>query len=421
MYYFSLAKCSVRRTWNFHTITKAWKSYSTQSSSASVKTKALTQPTYVVARQPVPSLPELDRLSRIGGKHILWVDLEDLKYGQGEVVHYYYYSVDMISTKWHRLDGVLTMIRKLEMMNKLKQFLEADALKPPSARIDSVQWQIETGREPTKEMWQILNGLSSPKHLELISGRDEEFNVESLKDFEDNWNDLDTLTLTNICDNTFMENPPDVFSRISSLALVYCCGLNFIPPAATRLKHVRILENNACDMFIHAVDHNPCFPLVLEVLEIESTNGCDFSKEYEPQDFRDRLLKCTNLREFRFASGYSDSMDTDLASYIPPSVEKLSLSFTRSLPFLYDFDDWIKHASDPTWLPHLKSFQLNIDPKSRVRGLEGELLGFLEHPRKLENPPREMTPEAFDMEFERKRTVLYDVLKSTRPSMNLLV
>lgn len=386
-----------------------WKNYSTQSSSI----KSLAQPTYDVGLQPVISLPK--RRSRIGGKHILWVDLEELKYGQGEVVHY---SVDVNSTNWDRLDEVL---HKLEMMNKLKQYIEADARKPPSERIDSVQWNVETGYEPTEEMWQILNGLFSPKHLELAGGWDEECNVKPLKALEHQWSDLDTLTLTGICDQDFMGNAPNVFSQISSLTLDFCCGLNFIPPAATRLKHVRILENNACDMFIYAVDHNPYFPQVLEVLEIEGTNNCDFSCMYEPQDFRDRLLACTNLREFRFAAGYSDGLDTDLASYIPPSVEKLTLSFTRSLPFLHDFDDWIKHASDPTWLPHLKSFQLSIDPKSRVGGLEGESLGWKEWPRKSENPPPELTPGAFDMVFEEKRTALYDALKSTRPSMDLLV
>ena len=65
-------------------------------------------------------------------------------------------------------------------MNNLKQFVEADARKPPSGRIDSVQWNVETGYEQTEEMWQILNGLSSPKHLKLVGGRVEECNVTSL-------------------------------------------------------------------------------------------------------------------------------------------------------------------------------------------------------------------------------------------------
>ena len=122
--------------------------------------KALAQPTSGVAgRQPVISLTE--RLLRTKGKHVLWVDLEEFKYGQGEVVHY---SADVNPTNWNRLGEVL------KMMNKLKQFVKADVLKPPSERIDSVQWNVGIGYEPTEEMWQILNGLSSPKHLKIVGG-----------------------------------------------------------------------------------------------------------------------------------------------------------------------------------------------------------------------------------------------------------
>jgi hypothetical protein len=52
-------------------------------------------------------------------------------------------------------------------MTKLKQLVEADALKSPSERIDSVQWNVD-GYEPTEEMWQTLNEPSSPKHLKIV-------------------------------------------------------------------------------------------------------------------------------------------------------------------------------------------------------------------------------------------------------------
>ena len=127
----------------------------------------------------------------------------------------------------------------------------------------------------------------------------------------------------------------------------------------------------------------------------------------------------TKLRQFRFAVNYPDSLDIDLASYIPSSVQNLSLRFTRSLPFLHDIDNWIEHASDRTWFPHLKSFQLTVDPESCVGGLEGDVTS-LEWTRNLENPPREFSPEAFDVEFEEKRRVLYDVLKSNWLFIELL-
>jgi len=116
-------------------------------------------------------------------------------------------------------------------------------------------------------------------------------------------------------------------------------------------------------MFINAVEYecNPGLAQQLEVLDIQTTNGCDMSHQYEPQDFRDWLKKCTNLREFRHAACIWDGLDTMIAAYIPRSVETLKLRFTRSLPFLCAFDDWIKHAADPDWLPNLASFKMTID------------------------------------------------------------
>lgn len=156
--------------------------------------------------------------------------------------------------------------------------------------------------------------------MTLVGGFLEECSLRPLKVLQPQWNDLDTLTLSGMADSgNFMGMPPDVFSQISSLT------------------HVRILENNACDIFIYAVDHNPHFPRVLEVLEIKSTSGYDLSWQKSP-----RIPIC------RWFLG---GLDNHLASYIPSSIEKLKLHFTRSLPFLHDFDNWIKQASDRSWLP----------------------------------------------------------------------
>ena len=69
MYYFPLTKCDLRRTYIILSISE---NVEHLFRSSIVETKALA--TYIVGRQPVTSLPE--SLSRIGGKHILWVDLE---------------------------------------------------------------------------------------------------------------------------------------------------------------------------------------------------------------------------------------------------------------------------------------------------------------------------------------------------------
>jgi hypothetical protein len=68
-------------------------------------------------------------------------------------------------------------------------FLEAstaDALKSPSERIDSVQWNVD-GYEPTEEIWQTLNGLSSPKHLKIVLDKLLEFghHFEFVDHFQD--------------------------------------------------------------------------------------------------------------------------------------------------------------------------------------------------------------------------------------------
>ena len=154
-------------------------------------------------------------------------------------------------------------------------------------------------------MWKILSGLSPLKHLESVTGFLRRLPCRA---FERSLNTSGTTSIHSVsrisptATSWNDGNSPSVFSRISSLTLDHCCGCN-IPPAASRLGHLRILENSACDMFIYAVDHtDPHFAQVLEVLEITSTNGCDLYY-HRPQDFRDRIRKCTNLREFRAVAG----------------------------------------------------------------------------------------------------------------------
>jgi hypothetical protein len=410
---FSLtSSLSLRRTWNASALKftpNGWRFHSTQISQNKSTAQSISDATQPVILRHI--------LSRTQGERILWVDLANkVEYGVGEVVHY---PPNVASTKKERQAG-----ESWKMLEKLRRFVKEDMRKAPSARIDSVMWYTLLPREPTAEMWQVLDGLS-PKHLELFPSMDaEDCHIKSLNGLRHQWNDLESLTLHNLCKPNFMKHAPKVFSRISSLSLDHCSGtgIEFLPPDVTHLKHLRISENNSCDMFCFGVDKAPNIMKGLEVLEIETKYGGahDFIYTYIPQDFRDRLRKCTNLREFRLAASYQDSLDTDMASYIPSSVEKLSLHFTRSLPFLHDIRDWTKHALDETWLPHLKSFQMTVDPESRVRGLKGDLLDSVPWTRNLENPPREFSPEAFDVEFEEKRRVLYDVLKSYRPLIDLL-
>jgi hypothetical protein len=177
-----------------------------------------------------------------------------------------------------------------------------------------------------------LLGLYTPPHMHCYiqtayaSADCEDCHVEPLDTLKHQWDDLESLTLRNICEPEFMTRAPNIFSQISSLTLDHCCCIEDFPITLTGLKHLRVLENNACDMFGNAVDNIPNLTNVLEVLEIKSTNDCDFACAYDPQDFRDRLRKCMNIWKFRLAASYRDSLDTDLASYIPPFVGKLTFA-----------------------------------------------------------------------------------------------
>jgi hypothetical protein len=401
------SRLGLRRTWNPSALkfTPSGRFHSAQIS----RNEPVAQSASDAAEEPV--IPH-HIWSDTQGERILWVDLADtLEYGVGEVVHGLYFESSYLKKKKEKGKQVR---ERLKMSTTLRRLVKKDMRKAPSERIDSVVWHTSYGEEPTAQMWRVMDGLS-PKHLELFASEEyEDCCIKPLNTLRHQWNDLESLTLRNICEHDFMKDAPEVFSRIFYLTLDHCCGPAYFPPSVTRLKHLRALENDSCDTFCYGIDNVPNLAKVLEVLEIESTNGCDFAYIYYPQDFKDRLRKCTNLREFRLAASYQDSLDTDLASYIPSSVEKLTLQFTRSLPFLHDMGDWTKHASDKTWLPHLKSFQMIIDRESRVGDLEGDEKSS-EWTKNLENPPREFSPEAFDMEFEKKRRVLYDVLKSSRP------
>lgn len=69
-------------------------------------------------------------------------------------------------------------------------------------------------------------------------------------------------------------------------------------------KHTHIGEK-ASHMFIYAIH------ILIRFWRFSKSNpqmAVAFQNVMSPQDFRDRLLKCTNLQEFRFASDYSHSM-----------------------------------------------------------------------------------------------------------------
>ncbi|PPQ83754.1 hypothetical protein CVT26_007528 [Gymnopilus dilepis] len=323
-------------------------------------------------RRPPPDLASL----KVAGERILWIDTVERRY-QPESHHVKHAPNHPYS------------FGQGSMLPKIRSVVGADLQRPLEERIDSVLWYVDYSWEPEDVLWEALDGLS-PKHLHLVCGmwNAEDCNVEPLDELHN--------------------------------------GSNLVPPHATRLKQLRILGNNASDLFILAIDDklNPDLRNTLEVLEVSTignSTNLDYVLDLEPRDFRDRLRKCIRLRELRYATGCENSADVDLAPYIPPSVEHLSLKFKRSRPLLADMDTWIRHASDPTWLPHLKSFKLDIDASSPVQELEGNCLDPSWAGEVVDVPPEEFSVADYDWLFEDKKAVLCQRLKRLRPDVDVPV
>lgn len=354
--------------------------------------------------------PRIDKM-RTKGNRILWLE-STLAWG--------IYGSGKVNSVADGDQKATSPEKEKEWGKRIKELVADDARKPPTERIDSVAWFVKHGNQPTTWMWKALDGLS-PKHLHIVCGFDEECRIKPLRNLQHQWVELETLTLTNNINPDIFKESPEVLSQITSLTLDHCCAWDLVPSNAKRLKDLRIFENNACDMFCYAVDdkRNPGFAKQLEVLLIQTTNGCDMGGRYEPKGFRLRLQRCTKLRELHYTAGMINNLDVRLAEYIPKSVEKLTLGFTRSLPFLREFGDWIECASDPTWLPRLKSFKMTVDSGSRVKDLRRRR----HHPPwngVVVDPSPDFTAERFDQEFEAKRRKLYDLIKSNKPSVELL-
>ncbi|KAF8888435.1 hypothetical protein CPB84DRAFT_1786055 [Gymnopilus junonius] len=351
--------------------------------------------------------PDLNGLGT-KGQRILWLESKMAWgiYGTGE-----FYTLQNVA--WEK--------REEEWTKKIKEIVKEDTEKPDAERIDSVAWLVEFSSEPTAEMWQALDGLS-PKHLHMLAGFAEESAIAPLGALKHQWTRLETLTLSNETNDEFLKGAPKVLSRITSLSLQYCfTRWNLVPPHATRLKDLHIVKNNACQMFCYAVDNkrNPGLAEQLEVLEIKTKSGFDPQGSYTSRGFRRCLKKCTNLRELTYAAGVNYGMDVQLTEYIPDSVEKLTLEFSRSLPFLREFYAWIESAADSTWLPRLKAFKMSIDPKSRL--MDTRRVRNSPRIRMVVNSPLDFTAERFDLEFDEMRRQVYDFLNSRQPAVECLL
>ncbi|KDR81045.1 hypothetical protein GALMADRAFT_1358150 [Galerina marginata CBS 339.88] len=354
-----------------------------------------------------------DKFQKTKGKRILWIDLSYVK-----------------PTAPRGTDPAVYIE---EMEESARRVVVRDMQGNLDERIDTVRIDVDSFPDPAPEMWQALDGLS-PKHLDLRCGFDEDIQFLELNDLRHQWKRLESLSLNSFSTShiTSSDQVPRVFSRISCLELVYCGNFNFIPPGgATKLSHLRIFQNDACEMFIRIIDGNPDVAKTLKNLDIESKNSCDYEMEFDPADFRIRIQQCINLRVLRLSLGSKDGMDLDLAGFIPPSVEQLDMEVTRSFTFLRDMDDWMRRASDVAWLPNFKSFRISLDSGSAVTDLrqpdafpgawpEEDSETREEHPiQTIKLTPSPALSQSFDQEFEKKKKSLNNLLKARNPSVDI--
>lgn len=173
-----------------------------------------------------------------------------------------------------------------------------------------------------------------------------------------------TLTLSGICDSV---GSPHLLN-LTSLKLDYCCSIQFdyVPPTETaRLRDLVIIENDAMDHFI-MMTNKTCLTRNLRSLRIQSTNGCDFSHEYDVGDFARALKQSTSITSLDlevFDSEESLAVEegppfADLPAFLPPNLR--ILRFVGPPWLTTKMDRWMECAADSRWLPNLTSVTFGL-------------------------------------------------------------
>ncbi|KAF8159181.1 hypothetical protein B0H34DRAFT_702391 [Crassisporium funariophilum] len=310
-------------------------------------------------------------------------------------------------------------------LKSIRDVVADDMKLPSSARIDCLTIGPTTQKDPDLETSLALDGLS-PTHLQVVAGYIEECNLRHINKLQHQWNELQSVTLVNVCtDITGPEDVPRVFSQIESLSLIYCCGLQIVPPGGfKKLKTLIITQNNALDMFNFAFDLNPHFAHGLEELEIQSTNGCDLQYDFYVGDFHNRLKQCKNICQLRLALNHD--IDVGLAPYIPSSVEHLVFHSSSSQARITDLNDWIQQAQVVTWLPKLKSIRLEFNATRRMS--DNWTTSRIDDRQAGDANGGGVSSDSIDLdmennaaELEAERQVLYDCLKSRIPPVEILI
>ncbi|KAF9464307.1 hypothetical protein BDZ94DRAFT_1256856 [Collybia nuda] len=153
----------------------------------------------------------------------------------------------------------------------------------------------------------------------------------------------------------------------------HCCGVEFSPPdKLNALRHLTILGNDNLDMFTTLCCQNPAVTGLLQTLDlqcdpkilnydIQEWNYDVEMSNYDIEKFKETLAQCTALRSLHLVLGGLDSDCSFLGviCILPNCLEHLTY---RGMPEISkDLPQWLKLASDPEWLPQLKTISFGLD------------------------------------------------------------
>ncbi|KAF8639110.1 hypothetical protein AX17_001725 [Amanita inopinata Kibby_2008] len=135
-----------------------------------------------------------------------------------------------------------------------------------------------------------------------------------------------------------------------------------------RLESLTIGENDAIDTFIQLAQETRLTESIKH-LGIQSTNRCDFSRQYEPEEFEQALPTHTSIVSLDLVLDEScdEPYTVSLCEHLPPNVEQLRFwgprpsSVFKATDEGRGLEDWMACVGDGAWLPRLRTFMLRLD------------------------------------------------------------
>jgi hypothetical protein len=244
-------------------------------------------------------------------------------------------------------------------LDRLREIVRRDCNMSESAarpRIDSVRFRaLHFEACPGELTFSALDGLR-PRHVEFSCGWDEECDIGPLDKLSTTW-PLESMVIDGGCG---VELTSSCMYSIKSLTLDYCCDISIASyPQPSALRNLMIIQNNAIDMFIR-MRRDTSVADYITMLQIKSTNGCDFCNEFSSPEFFETLNQCATLRSLDLTLNDEkyDKYIRDIPQHFPPNIEHLRFMAPPSVSD--EMASWLRCAADPTWLTNLKTISFHL-------------------------------------------------------------